>query len=149
MARFRHRLETLLKLREFDRQQRRAELAEAYRADQILDEQIENVGQEITATKRAAKSAAGARQVDVGRLLDMNRYELVLRTQTATLVERKRQLQEEIERRRDAVIEADRQVRVLEKLRERKLADHLEEESRWERIHLDEVASRQSREARQ
>lgn len=145
MARFQFRLQTLLKLREADRQQRRAELAQAYHAERLLTERIDAVSVEIAATKGAAKNAAATREINVGRLLDMNRYELVLKTQAAMLGEQKRQLQEEIERRREAVLEADRQVRVLEKLRERQLAEHVAREERAERLHLDEVASRTSR----
>ena len=50
------------------------------------------------------------------------------------------QLNEEIERRRAALVEADREVRVLEKLRERKWSEHQTAELRHELRQLDEVA---------
>ena len=39
MAEFKFRLESLMKLREADRQQRRAELAEAFQAESVLRQQ--------------------------------------------------------------------------------------------------------------
>jgi flagellar export protein FliJ len=47
-----------------------------------------------------------------------------------------------------ALIEADREVRVLEKLRERQLEQHRESESRREVRQIDEVAQRSARQVR-
>jgi flagellar export protein FliJ len=46
----------------------------------------------------------------------------------------------EIERRREVLVEADRDVRVLEKLREKQTERHRYEENRREIRQLDEVA---------
>ncbi len=50
----------------------------------------------------------------------------------------------EIERRRQALVEADREVRVLEKLRERQAEQHRREEDLQEAKRLDEVAAQQA-----
>ena len=50
----------------------------------------------------------------------------------------------EIERRRQALVEADREVRVLEKLRERQLEQHRREEELRETKRLDEVVTQQA-----
>ena len=50
---------------------------------------------------------------------------------------------EEIERRRQTLVQANRDVRVLEKLREKQAGRHRQEEDRRETKVLDEVAGRQ------
>ena len=55
MAKFKFRLATLLRLREATRDQRRAELAEAYRADNVLREHLDRVGQELTWLRAACR----------------------------------------------------------------------------------------------
>ena len=50
----------------------------------------------------------------------------------------------EIERRRQALVEADREVRVLEKLRQRQAEQHRRDEDLREVKRLDEVASQQA-----
>jgi flagellar FliJ protein len=144
MTAFRFRLETLLKLREAERQQRRAALSEAFHAERLLNEEIYWVTQELDHTRRSARLAAGG-TIDVGRLLDMDRYELILQTQTSALNERKQQVADEIAKRRESLVEADRQVRVLEKLREKRLAEHTHEELNRETKELDEVGRDQRR----
>jgi len=50
-------------------------------------------------------------------------------------------LEQEIERRREAVVDADRQVRVLDKLRERREREHRYAAERAESKRLDEVGA--------
>ncbi len=143
MPAFRFRLQTLLKLREADRQQRQVELAEAHRADQLLCEQMESLAAELEMHKRQVAAAKQRDQIDVNQLLNSNRYELVLKTQAAALAQQREQVGQEIERRRQAVVGADREVRVLERLRERQLRAHQQAEAVRETKQLDEVALRQ------
>ena len=48
MARFKFQLATLLRLREATRDERRAELAEAFRADDVLVEQQEDATRQVS-----------------------------------------------------------------------------------------------------
>ena len=57
--------------------------------------------------------------LDVNGLLTSQRYQLALQAQFRTLAEQAAKLAEEVESRRNAVVEADREVRVLDKLEER------------------------------
>ncbi|MDP6467787.1 MAG: flagellar FliJ family protein [Pirellulaceae bacterium] len=140
MSQFKFRLETLMKLRQADRQQRRAELAETYRADGILARQADLVTLEISEMRKRCLAAASPGRVDVDRLVAIQRFEQVLRAKARVLTQRKSRLIEEIEKRRLALVEADRQVRVLEKLRDRQLETHRTDELRREVKTLDEVA---------
>ena len=141
MPPFRFRLETLLRLRMAERDQRRADLAKALRAEQVLlgeQRQIEAEQVEAAASLRE-RSTPGAADVDA--LLRTNRYQLVLKSRHAQLGAQLEQVRAETERRRLALVEADRQVRVLEKLRERQEAAHRSQQQRLEVKQLDEVAA--------
>jgi len=140
MSQFKFRLESVMRLRQADRQQRRAELAEAYRADELLARQADLIAEEINEVRRNCLAAAAPGRIDVDRLIANQRYEQVLRGKSRTLAERAARVGAEIEKRRQALVEADRQVRVLEKLRDRQLETHRANELRHEVKTLDEVA---------
>ena len=76
------------------------------------------------------------------RLLEVSRYELLLRFQQQQAGQQHEMVQAEIERRREALVDANRQVRVLEELRRKQLERHRQEESRQEIKRLDEAAAR-------
>ena len=78
--------------------------------------------------------------MQVDRVLETHRYKLLLKSQVMTLGQKEAQLHAEIERRRTALAVADRDVRVLEKLRERKQLEHDAAEFKRESKQLDEVA---------
>lgn len=139
MSRFRFRLATLVKLREGLRDERRAELAQALEAREVLNQRIAEVESELTALKEDCRAVVSVGAVQVDHLLDASRYELVLRSQQATYAQYGTTLDEEIARRRAALVAADRDVRVLEKLRETQLQRHRSEEARAEAKLLDEI----------
>ena len=138
---FHFRLQTLLRLRIADRDQRLSELAKALRAEEVLrgeEQQVAADEQLLSQQSQALKSPGTA---DVDRLLTTHRYALQLaarRKQLATQIE---QVQAEVERRRLAVVEADRQVRVLDKLKERQTATHRHQAERHEAKLFDEMAT--------
>jgi flagellar export protein FliJ len=66
----------------------------------------------------------------------------VLRAQQAALKNQAELLAQEVERRRERLVESDRQVRVLDKLDERKRHEHRQAAERAEVKEFDEVASR-------
>ena len=140
MAKFRFRLATLLKLREATRDERRAELAQAYQADAFLEQQQDRLQRELAGLVLQSRKVSGPGTLDVDQLLQTQRYELFLRARQSQLADQRGTVAEEIERRRQILVEADREVRVLEKLRQRQLERHREEEGRREMKILDEVA---------
>lgn len=146
MAKFRFRLATLQKLREIQRDELRSKLAEAVQAQQILEEQLAQVAGEIENLLAMRRSVVQSGTLHVDPLLEAQRYQGVLLAQQDKMREQVRLLSAEVERRRQAVVEADRHVKVLEKLHERKLAEHHAKQSVAETKVLDEVAARSSRE---
>lgn len=144
MKTFRFRLATLLRLRNATRDQRRAQLAEAYRADDVVRQEQQRLGQELACLKRRQRTASAPGEIDVDQLLAEQRYGLLLHGQQQHLDRQRQLLAAEIERRRALLVEADREVRVLEKLEQRQRQRHLEEANRLDVRQLDEVAHRRA-----
>lgn len=143
MPRFKYRLATLLKLREGIRDERRAELATAYLAEQKLRDRRNEVQTELDehlAEQQLSVSQGAA--VNVDRLLNTHRYQLVLRAEITVLDRQSEMLAGEIEKRRQALVAADREVRALEKLKESQVERHRQGELLAENKQFDEIASR-------
>jgi len=140
MAKFKFRLATLLRLREAARGERRVELAEAYRVDDVLQQRLDRLGAELSWLRDQCRRAAGPGTVDVDQLVEAQRYELAIKAQQAHLGEQRQQVTAEIERRRQTLVGANRDVRVLEKLSQRQARRHRRMEDRQEIKQLDEVA---------
>jgi len=141
MAEFKFRLATLLRLRETTRDERRAELAAAYRTDQNLQQQLARLAVELEELKVVSRRAAGPGKLDVDQLVEAQRYQRTLELRQRQINEERTSLAVEIERHRQTLLAADREVRTLEKLRETRHARHRQDENRLEIKQLDEVAS--------
>ena len=141
MAKYKFRLDTLQKVREAHRDTQRASLAEAFRAEQVLAENREQLVAEEHELRKLQRAATEARYLDVNRLLEAQRYELLLKAQSQELAKQAILLAAETERRRQMLVEADREVRVLELLDERHRQTHTRDEQRAETKRLDDVAT--------
>jgi len=144
MTQFKFRLETLLKLREGYRDECRGRLEQAEEAEAILNEQSEELREERKQIEAGASQAASPGEIDVDALVDFRRYGLVLQVQLGQLAEQRKLVEAEVERRRNELTEADREVKVLEKLKERQLEAFRREEQAQEIKTLDEIAGRMS-----
>jgi len=140
MTKFKFRLATLLRLRESARDERRAQLAQAYRADELLEEKKRILEEHLADMRRRARQAAGPGEIDVDRLLEARRFETILLAQKEHVHNQQEMIRIEIERRRQALVAANREVRVLENLRVRQYGRHQAEENRQEIKQLDEAA---------
>ncbi len=140
MARFRFRLESLLRLAASRRDLRRQELAQALQAERILQQRIDQLQQEIDQAQKQRRSGVGPLNLD--RLLDATRHQLVLAAQKQHLEQQGEQLRQEIQRRRLLLAEADRQLRVLQRLKEKQHQRHHREQLRRQQQVLDEIANR-------
>jgi flagellar FliJ protein len=138
---FRFRLQPLLRLRIAERDERRADLAKALRAEALLEQQRQRLAGDQAALAERARQLKSPGTADVDGLLQAHRYEVVLGAQARQLEAQIAQVAAEAERRRQALLEADRQVRVVEKLRERQAAAHRQHEERLAVKEMDEVAS--------
>jgi flagellar FliJ protein len=140
MAKYKFRLATLQKVREARRTQQRQSLADAFRAEQVLAESRVALTGEETELRAMQRSAADGKYLDVNRLLEAQRYELLLKARGQELAKQATLLAAETERRRQLLVEADRDVRVLELLDERHRNEHNRRRQRSELKELDEAA---------
>jgi len=134
------RLATLLRLREAVRDERTRQLAETLRAAAAVAARRDEIDDELEGLKRRPAESAGT--VNVDRLLDADRYLALLRREREQVDEQRTAINLEIEKRREALLAADRDVRALEQLHETHERRHLAEGERRRMKELDEVAQR-------
>ncbi len=139
MTRFRFRLESLLRLATAQRNTRRQELAQALQAERIVQEQISRLQGELDRALRQRRPGIGV--VDVDRLLDAAREQLLLAAQKQHLEQQLEQVRQEVRRRQQLLAEADRHVRLLERLRDKQRRRHQQQLLRQEQKLLDEIAN--------
>jgi flagellar FliJ protein len=144
MPTFRFRLTPVLHLRENARDERRAALADALRAEMVLAEQMAEKHGEIATLGAALAKERGVGEINVERMIQGQRYQALLRAELAMLEEQARKVAEEVERRRELLVAADRDVRVLEQLREKQRARFMYEEAQRETKFLDDVAGQRA-----
>jgi flagellar FliJ protein len=138
---FRFRLETLLRLRMAERDQRRTDLAKALRAEAMLQGEERKLQAEQRTLTEQSRSLKAPGAANVEALLATHRYEGLLSVQAKQIAAQLAQVSAETERRRLVLVEADREVRVLEKLRERQADVHRTNEQRQEAKAFDELAT--------
>jgi len=139
---YQFRLRTLLHIRELERDACRTELAKAYEAEAILREQLTQLEQEIAGCLSQAREAASPGQVNVDALLGRHRHELLLDAKRDLIEKQIQQVAAEAEQRRLKLVEADRAVRVLEKVDERLFQKYQSEQQQREHREMDEIAGR-------
>jgi len=141
MVRYKFRLEAVRKVRSARRDERRGGLADAFRAEEVLAKQRAALAAEQAELRGLQRSAAAERYLDVNRLLEAQQYETVLRARQQELARQETLLTIETERRRKALVEAEREVRALELLDGRHRDAHRRRQRRSDIKELDEVAA--------
>jgi flagellar protein FliJ len=134
------RLASLLRLRLVNRDELRTALAEVCRVDDLLRERRGRVAAELDALRDARRQVVAPGPVDLDRLAEYADYETALAGQQANLNRQQDRISQELHRCREALLEADREVRVLEKLRDTQAERYRQEQQRQEAKRLDEIA---------
>jgi flagellar protein FliJ len=139
---FRFRLATLLKLREQTRDERRRDLAQAFEAERILREQLAALKTELTDNQELLRGMSISSEIQVDQLSHARRFEAILKMQVTHVLGQMEQVTQEVERRRTALLEADREVKALLKLEERQLHVHEKKQDVLESKQIEEAALR-------
>src|SRR6476660_9940226 len=103
MSRYEFRLKTVEKVRSARRDQSRAALADAFRAEQSLAESRAALAAEQAELRELRRAASTERVLNVNRLVEAQQYELVLRSRQQELARQEALLTIETERRRLAL----------------------------------------------
>jgi flagellar FliJ protein len=141
MAKFKFRLASVLRLRESARDEKRAKLAEAYAALQKLEDrrlELLEEGRQLAQWQIGASNGS----LNVDRILDAQRYQGVLQAELHVVHQQKAAVETEAEKRRAALVAADQDVKVLEKLRDQQFARFTQELAAQQMKQLDDVAAR-------
>lgn len=133
-------LDSISKLRSANRDAQRLRLADALRAEAELEGQRAAIESETATIARSQRTALADPGLNVNALLDLERYELVLRAQATAVQRQLEAVQTETERRRQQLAEAEQQVRAIEKLADKRAAQHSKTQNRKQQHQLDEVA---------
>lgn len=141
MPRYRFRLETLARLRRSQRDTQRTRVAEAQQAAEALRARHAETATEVTSLGAERRAIVVAPRPDVERLLASQRYEAALRARLRAIETDQAALADELERRRLALVEAEREVRTLERLDDLHRSRHNADAARREAAVLDETAS--------
>ena len=117
MAKF--RLATLLKIRE----QERDMAAKAVQDVRMAIEKLDNAQLEIDQANRQmneARKESSYGAINLHQILDAQRYQMVLAAQSAQIADHKGKLNQELERRQFALVQSQKAVKSLEKLRDQR-----------------------------
>lgn len=142
MRKFNFRLETVLQLREQERDERKRELQQALTARDIVCQQQAILERERQNLSTALRASLLQGNIDADQMLAWRRYETVLSAQQDYVAKQLAAIDTEIEKRQQALMEANRAVRILELLREKQRAAHEKRERSHEMKQLDELANR-------
>ncbi|PQO29913.1 flagellar export protein FliJ [Blastopirellula marina] len=140
MAKFRFRLETYLRLKIAARDQCRAELAEVLRAEEQLKQQQVEIEEEIEDQHAYVRQATQSGNINLDLVTAAQRQVIFLKAAGQEKQMLMKQLIPHIQQRRQALIDADHEVRTLEKLKEQKQEQHLQREAALEAKQMDEIA---------
>lgn len=141
MRRYAFRFEKLLELRRMRRAELRERVAEAQRAVDILNGELATLDAEFQELRRHARVLFSEGRFDVNRALELSRYEQMIQGAKTDLLGKLKLLEQEVANRQTVAVEAERDVKALELLDERRRAQHLREERKAEVKRLDEMAS--------
>lgn len=139
MSQFNFRLRSVLQLRERHRDEAAQSYQQALLAIRKLDEQIEQLLQEHAAQK-PYQAASSTGDVSPQKLLESQRYQMHLLQEVRELHSQKKLVEAESEKRRLVLVEREKDVRSIEKLHGRQLAQWHDDEARRQQIALDQWA---------
>jgi flagellar FliJ protein len=136
LKRFRFGLEKVLELREYREQEARLELGRAVSELQAIENRIGE-----TAAARHGAAAARFSSGSVPEMINYERYIARLDCLKETLLKDAAVAELSVEEKREVYLEASRHRKAVEKLKEKREAEHRREAAEEERAELDDLAS--------
>jgi len=134
MRRFKFNLEKILQLRKFREEECKMALGQAVAALNRIENEIKE-----TAVKR--HDAALNRFADTGEMASWENYILWLDSQTNKLMEQAAQAELAVEEKRALYLEASRDLKAMEKLKEKQLKDYRRESMNKQMAEVDDITS--------
>ncbi len=119
---FRFRLQSIVRLRERERDAAAESLRQALQAKQILEGQVDELIAERN-DLNSMRSVSENGHLDPQQMINAQRYQMYLDGQVAGLRQQISLVEQESQRRRAALVKCEQAVRSLEKLEEHQLAE--------------------------
>lgn len=141
MNAFVFRLDSVASLRKSERDARRTELALTLAEQARLESQRQALHAKLIAAQQQSRAMRAAGALTVESLVRGQQFEAALRSELEVLSELQAAASSAVDHAREALISAEREVQMLEKLYQRQLADYQLEQGRAETRLLDEVAA--------
>jgi flagellar protein FliJ len=142
MAGFRFRLATLTRLRQTARDERQQEFAAAQERQRAMNDRIAIFEHEVAELRRRSATTTGRGSIDLELLRDAARYQSLLIAQRDVAQRELDDCSADVDRLRESLAEADRELKSLEKLHQRQEARHLQTQRKREFHQLDEAGIR-------
>ena len=143
---FKFRLEPLITIRANDLKERQSELAQVYEKRRKAEEALQIVEDQLAEGIATARSLMQVGQtVNVEHLLGFRRQEMFLRDNQEKLIEYMQAIDRDIEILRRAVVAASKELKKIEKLKEKRYEEYLKEEKKEETKTMDEIAMNRRR----
>ena len=136
MREYKYSLASVLDVRELEQEQQRERHAAAVRRRTAQEQELAQLQEQIAGARRRVLQAHSA-----SALQQMDRYLCRLRRQERSCLERLRALDREVEQMQIALVEASREVKKMEKLRENEYKQWCYAFRREEQRRLDESAT--------
>lgn len=140
MSKFKSRLSSVIKLRERERDEAAQQYRKSILAIEKLGEQIAELENEI-AQQMQAQTKASTGQLSPDRILASQRYQHRLGQQIHSLQQTITQIEPERERRRQILVGKEQDLKAVEKVQEKRLAEFTAAELAREQSGLDQWAS--------
>jgi len=139
---FHFRLARLLRLRETARDESRQNLSAAQQAEDRIRARIAALNDTLTSLRAQTANASQPGTIEVQRLLEADRYEITVQSQLQVALDQLQAASAEVDRCQDVLVEADREVKKLEKLRQHQVSLYERDENRRAIKQFDEAAAR-------
>ncbi|MDR1924840.1 MAG: flagellar FliJ family protein [Planctomycetaceae bacterium] len=138
---FRFPLEPVIVIRDNFLKECQHELAKAYEARRIVEETEEKINSDLQSNfENGRRMLQEYGKLDVEYMLGLRRHDAYLNAQLNVVKHDLARIDEEIEKRQLAVTEAHKELKIIEKLKEKKLDEFYKNETKKEQIAMDEVA---------
>ena len=144
MKRFQFRFDAIRRLADQGRDEARLRLAEAQKALGIIDQRINEIAEQQDSL-RSEVTGSLVGQISVDALLHRGRYGMQIEIEHRDLLDQRKQIEAEIDRRRGRLTLAEQECRKFERLKEIALEQHAQEQLKYEQAELDEMASHRPR----
>ena len=134
MKKFSFNLQKVLQLRKFKEEECKIELGQAISNLNMIENEIK-----VTAVKR--QNAASQRFTSAQEIFDWNNYILRLDQETERLMERAAQAEMIVEEKRALYLEAAKDLKALEKVKEKRQKEHRKEFADYQMAEVDDLTA--------